>query len=152
MKFAFPFIVCVVILLGCETSSSQTPLTAGTTIKKADEIARTTPAFAEVVLKETEMASELEALLIDYTDDFPKVKELRFGISLAQKNKTVLLAVKPADAPKLTLALGKLIVRKVEVEIDLWKLQQNYADGHPDVKRAKKKVEIFEKAIKEILG
>jgi len=151
MKFVFLFIVYVVVVLGCETASSQTPLTAGGT-KKTDEIARTTPAFAEIVLKETEMQSELEALLLDYTDDFPKVKELRFGIGLAQKNKLVLLAVKPADAPRLTLALGKLIVRKVEIEIDLWKLQQNYADGHPDVKRAKKKVEIFEKAIKEILG
>jgi hypothetical protein len=44
------------------------------------------------------------------------------------------------------------MVRKVESEIDLWKLQQSYADGHPDVRRAKKRVEIFEKAIKEILG
>ena len=43
-------------------------------------------------------------------------------------------------------------VRKVEAEIELWKVQQDYADNHPDVRRAKKKVEIYEKAIKEILG
>ena len=44
------------------------------------------------------------------------------------------------------------MVRKVEAEVDLWRLQQSYADGHPDVKRAKRRLEIFEKAIKEILG
>jgi hypothetical protein len=43
-------------------------------------------------------------------------------------------------------------MRKVDAEIELWKVSQDYADAHPDVKRARKKVEIFEKAIKEILG
>ena len=62
-----------------------------------------------------------------------------------------LFKVKPEKAESLTLALGKLMVRKVEAEVDLWRLQQSYADGHPDVKRARRKLEIFEKAIKEIL-
>ncbi len=44
------------------------------------------------------------------------------------------------------------MVRKVDAEVELWRLQQALADNHPDVKKAKKKVEIFEAAIKEILG
>ena len=107
------------------------------------------PAYAEVLLKETELRAEVEALLADYTENFPKVKESRFALDLIAKEKARLVM---ADAEKLTLALGKIIVRKVEAEMDLWRLQQTLADGHPDVKRAKRKAEIFEAAIKEILG
>jgi len=113
---------------------------------------RTTPAYAEVILRRTELEAELESLLIGFTEEYPKIKSSRYTIAQLQKQVAALLAVKPAEASKLSLALGKLMVRKVELDTDLWDLQQNLADGHPDVQRAKRKVEIFEKAIKEILG
>jgi len=62
------------------------------------------------------------------------------------------LAAKPADTPKLSQALGKLMLRKVELETQLDTLRARYKDDHPDVKKARKKVETFEAAIKEILG
>ena len=61
-------------------------------------------------------------------------------------------SIKTADRDRASAALGKLMVRKVEAEIGLWKLQEDYADTHPEVKRAKRKVEIYERAIKDILG
>lgn len=111
-----------------------------------------TAAFAEIVLKRAEFEADLEALLVDYTDDFPRVKELRYGLSKIATESDRLQVMKPSERDRATSALGKLMVRKVELEIELWRLQQSYADGHPDVRRAKKRVEIFEKAIKEILG
>lgn len=116
------------------------------------ENVRSSPAFAEILLRRTEFEAEVESLILEYTDEFPKVKELRQGILLLNKESDRLFKVKPEKADSLTLALGKLMVRKVEAEVDLWRLQQSYADGHPDVKRARRKLEIFEKAIKEILG
>ena len=113
---------------------------------------RSSPAYAEVLLRRTEIEAELESLLVEYTEDYPKVKQDRFELDLISKESDRLLAVKPADATKLTEALGKLIVRKVELQGELWQLQQQFGDAHPDVKRAKRKVEIFEKAVKEILG
>lgn len=113
---------------------------------------RSTPAYSEVVLKETELKAEVEALIGEYTDEFPKVKEARFALGLIQKEKARLLTTPSAESGKLTLALGKIMVRKVDAEVELWRLQQSLADGHPDVKRAKRKVEVFEAAIKEILG
>ena len=113
---------------------------------------RSSAAFAEVVLRRAELEAELESLLMEFTEEYPKVKANRYSIGLLQKQLDVLLATKPGDASKLTLALGKLMVKKVEFDTDLWSLQQNLADGHPDVKRAKRKVEIFDKAIKDILG
>ncbi len=113
---------------------------------------KSSPAYAEVLLRKTELLSELESLILDYTEEYPKVVEIRYSLVVLQKESDRMLAVKPADASKLTLALGKLIVRKIELETDLWQLLRSYKDNHPDVKRAKRKVEIYEAAIKEILG
>ncbi|MCU1288360.1 MAG: hypothetical protein JWN60_589, partial [Acidobacteria bacterium] len=61
-------------------------------------------------------------------------------------------SVKSAESAKLTLALGKLLVRKAELETDLWNFRGKYDENHAEVKRAKRKVEIYEASIKEILG
>jgi len=113
---------------------------------------KATAAYAEVALKRADVEAELESLLVEYTDEFPKVKELKYTLTRIDAEGGRLSGIKPADRDRATAALGKLMVRKVEAEIELWKVQQDYADNHPDVRRAKKKVEIYEKAIKEILG
>ena len=113
--------------------------------------AKSSPAYAEVLLQKTELLSELESLLIDYKEDFPKVKELRYETGLLQKELDRILAVNPADASKLTTALGKLMVRRCELGANLWSLQIQFNDEHPDVKRAKRKLEFFDAAINEIL-
>jgi len=142
------------LLLVCAGFSA--PLNAQTQkeIAKSDPFRplRSSPAYSEVLLKETELRAEVESVLGDYTEEHPKVKESRFALGLVQKEKARLLTTNPAESEKLTLSLGKLMVRKVDAEVELWRLQQSLADGHPDVRRAKKKVEIFESAIKEILG
>jgi predicted nuclease with TOPRIM domain len=117
----------------------------------AAQNAKSSPAYAEVLLRKTELLSELESLLVEYTEEFPKVKELRFESGLLQKETDRLLAVNAAEGSKLTAALGKLMVRKCELETDLWSLLKQFNDQHPDVKRAKRKVEIFEAAISDIL-
>lgn len=138
---------CAVILV----SSSQTSAQAAAASRPGTAV-RSSSAFAEVLLKETELRAEVDSLLLEYTEDHPKVREGQFALGLIQKEKERVLAVKEKDAAVLTLALGKIMIRKVDSEIELWRLQQSLAEGHPDVKRARKKVETFEKAIKEILG
>jgi predicted nucleic acid-binding Zn-ribbon protein len=128
-----------------------------TTLSRADksyiplETIRLTSAYAEIVLRRAELESELEALLIGYTEDFPKVKETRFEMEALKKEFSRLSAVKPTEISKLTSAMGKLVVRKSALETDLWSLRQKYDDNHTDVKRAKRRVEIYETAIKSIL-
>jgi len=112
---------------------------------------RSSAAYAEVLLRKTELQADLESLVSQYTEDYPKVKQARYELEMISKDAGLLLAVKPSDATKLTMALGKMIVRKVELQRELWTLQQQLGDAHPDVKRAKRKVEIYENAIKEIL-
>lgn len=108
-------------------------------------------AFAELILKKTEVQADLEGLLLEYTEEYPRVKELRYVLTLLDREAIRLAKVKPAEASKLTQALGRLMTRKVDLETELWRLQASYKDEHPEVKRAKKKVEIFENAIAQIL-
>lgn len=145
--FKIIFILSAVFIFFNDVSAQTNTKTV--TQKPTVNLAKSSPAYAEILLRKTELSAELENLLLDYTEEFPKVKELRFEIGLLQKDLDKVLAV--ADASKLTLALGKLIVRKIELQVDVWNLQKQYSDEHPDVKRAKKKVEIYEQAIKEIL-
>lgn len=114
-------------------------------------VVKSSPAFAELILRKTERESELEEFLIDYTEEFPKVKELKFELILLQNALDKISAVNVSESGKLTLALGKLLVRKIEIAVDLWNLKRQYNDDHPEVKRARRKVEVFEKAIREIL-
>ena len=126
-----------------------------TVVKPAAETpasANSSPAYAELLLKRTELRSELESLLVEYTEEYPRIKEIRHVLTLFDRDIARINKVKPADSSKLTLALGKLMLRRIELEIELWNLRKNYQEEHPDVKRAKRKIEIYESAITEILN
>ena len=113
---------------------------------------RASSAYAELLLHKAELESTLESLLVDYNEEYPKVKQLRVESTLVNAEMMRLIAVKPADAGKLTLALGRLMLRKVELETELNTLRLQYKDDHPDVRKLKRKIDVFESAIREILG
>lgn len=144
-KLFFVIILFVPAFCFAQTTNKNAPVSE----KPNVQAIKSSPAYAEVLLKKTELTAELENLLVEFTEDYPKVKELRFTLTLLQKDVEKLLAV--TDASKLTLALGKLMVRRAELAAEVWNLQRQYADEHPDVKRAKRKVDVFEQAVKEIL-
>jgi uncharacterized protein involved in exopolysaccharide biosynthesis len=122
-----------------------------TSSNQAAQTIKSSPAYAELLLLRTERESKLEEFLLDYTEEFPKVKEIKFELGLLNREMNKILALNTSQSGKLTLALGKLIVRKIELETDLWNVRRQYKDDHPQVKRAKRKVEVYEKAIIEIL-
>ena len=112
---------------------------------------RSSPAYSEILLRKTEIQADIEALLADYTEANPKIIDLRVELSALDKSLEKVFGVKPTETGKLTLALGKLIVRKASLDADLSRLQRSYNKDHPEVKRAKRRVEIFDSAIREVL-
>ncbi|MET0754386.1 MAG: hypothetical protein ABWZ66_13470 [Pyrinomonadaceae bacterium] len=146
MKIAF--VLSLILFSSLFVQAQNKPVVKPAPTTNAQTV-KSSPAYSEVLFQKTELAAELETLLLDFTDDYPKVKDLRFEIGVLQKDLDKLLA--SADASRLTQALGKLMVRKAELAADVFKLQRQYNDDHQDVKRAKRKVEVFEQAIKEIL-
>lgn len=107
-------------------------------------------AYAELILQRAELSAELESLLIEYTDEYPRIRRLRVELGALQKEIDRLFSI--VDQNRLTAALGKLMVRKAQAEVELWALRKDYKDDHPDVVTARKKVEVFESAIREIVG
>jgi len=145
--------MAIVMMTSAAVSSGQTVADKKPdTTKPVPGTTASSAAYAELLLRKTELQSDLESLVVEYTEEFPKVKEIRFVLTLVDRDAARLGKVKMADVSRLTLALGKLLVRKIELETDLWKLQGNYKDEHPEVKRAKRKIEIYEAAIAEILN
>lgn len=112
---------------------------------------RSSPAYAQVLVRKTELKADLEALLADYTEANPKIIDLRQELASLDRSIEKLFGVKPTETGKLTLALGNLIVKKAALETDLARLTRSYNKDHPEVKRAARRVEIFDAAIKEIL-
>ncbi len=139
------------LTLNYKAQSADKTAAVKTFPNRSVQTAKFSPAYAEILLRKTERESELEEFLLDYTEEFPKVKEIRFELNLLRKEIDKILAVNASESGKLTLALGRLIVRKTELETDLWNLRRQYEDDHPEVKRARRKIEVYEKAIKEIL-
>lgn len=144
-------VVFILILFSALFAQAQMKTKIETAKTATAQAVKSSPAYAELLLRKTERAAELEDLLIEYTEDFPKVKELRSELDLINREMNRITAVNAADAGKLTLALGKLMSRKIDLEMEYSNLQSQYKDEHPDVKQAKRKVEVFEAAIKEIL-
>jgi hypothetical protein len=150
-----PFSAAIFLLLftavACFGQTKSKPKTEPTNAPNvnATQAVKSTPAYAEVLLRKTELEATLDDLTIEFTDEYPKVKEARHELGLIRKEFDKISAV--ADTSKLTLALGKLILRKVQLETDVWALLQKYGEEHTDVKRARRKVSAYEKAIKEIL-
>ncbi len=112
---------------------------------------RSSPAYAEILLRKTELLADLDAYSEQYTEQNPRIIDLRFELAALDKALEKVYGVKPSETGKLTLALGKLIVKRAELETTLNRLTRSYNKDHPDVKRAKRRVDIFENSINEIL-
>ncbi len=93
-------------------SSPKRSSTVSAAAQPENQILLSSPAYAELLLRRTELESDLESMLMEYTEDYPKIKETRYELALIQRSGLRLQNVKPSDAGKLTLALGKLMVKK----------------------------------------
>ena len=144
----FAMIACGVVCSAQTNPSKPKP----TVITVDTQPIRSSPAYAELLLRQAELQSTMDGLLVDYTEEYPKVKEIRTELGFLKTEMDRLLAVKPAEAGKLTLALGRLMLRKVELEKQLDVLLAQYKDEHPEVRKTKRQIETYESAIKQILG
>jgi uncharacterized protein involved in exopolysaccharide biosynthesis len=112
---------------------------------------KSSAAYAELLLRKTELASEIEAVAPDYTDTNPRLLDLRNELAAIDRLLQRVFAVAPSETAKLTQALGKLMVRQATLEADLGRLSRSYAAEHPEIKRAKRRLDAFRSAVNEIL-
>ncbi len=112
---------------------------------------RSSAAYAEVLLRKTEVKAELESIAPDYSENSSRIVDLRSELEILERAVARVAAVRIADSAKLTVALGKLLVKKAAIDAELARLSKNYKAEHPEVKRATIRSDIFEAAIREVL-
>lgn len=161
MKVTFGPLLLMILLTAAGSSSGQKPQigeplsrTIPSLEKQENQTGpvRSSATYAEILLRKTELQADLEALLADYTEAHPQIVDIRVELKSLDKSLEKVFGVKPSETGKLTLALGKMILRRAVLETGFQRLQRTYSLDHPEVKRAKRRVEIFDSAIKEILG
>ena len=108
-------------------------------------------AYTELIVHKADIEAELVDLLVEYTEEYPKVKQLKLETGFLQAELYDLQKLDASMLPKLTESFAKLLLRKVQMEVELAELRATHKDDHPDVIRAKQRVEIYEKAIKDLL-
>ncbi|MFV0389174.1 MAG: hypothetical protein ACK5NT_10520 [Pyrinomonadaceae bacterium] len=118
---------------------------------KPTKVLRSTGAFAEVLLRRAELEAEVQEMLESYTEEYAGFRETKYELDRINEELEKMNKVSAEEASKLTAALGKLIVRKCELQADYWAVSQRFSANHPQVKRAKRKFETFEKALQDIL-
>ena len=150
------FLAVIAVFAFSLSANAQTPKPSVTPSEKQGSSSpgpiKSSPAYAEVLLRKTELEADLLSYADDYTDQNPKVIDARFELATLSKDIDRLFAMRPDDVGRLTIAVGKLIVRRAEVETDLNRLLRSYNADHPQVKRARKKAELFRDALNDIFG
>ena len=148
MKYFVTFIFLIVFTIGVSAQTNTKKIDYSTPTSKA---IKSSPAYSALVLQRTVIKAELEEMLVSYTEDFPKVVDSRHEIDLINFELNRLLDTKVTDSCRLSDSLGKLMLKKTEIEMQLWSLKKKYKDDHPEVLRTKRKLDVYEKAIVEIL-
>lgn len=113
---------------------------------------RSSAAFSVVLLRKTEIEADLISFVEDYTDENPRVIDARFELASINKEVDRMFTISPSETQRLTESTGKLILRKAELETEKNRLLRTYKPDHPQVKRLARKIEIFQKALKQIFG
>ena len=124
---------------------AQKPTTSDIAAVKA------TVAYADVLLRKTEVQADLDAFGQDYTETNPKILDLKAELASLEASSNRLLAVKAPQLDRLTDALGKMMVRKAALDAELTRVDRSYSKEHPEVKRAQRRADNFAAAINEIL-
>lgn len=113
---------------------------------------RASAAYSVVMLRKTEIEADLVSFVEDYTEENPRVVDARFELASINKEIDRIFTIPPTETQRLTESTGKLILRKAELETEMNRLLRSYKADHPQVKRIAKKVEIYQKALKQIFG
>ena len=133
------------------TPQTQTNVTAPIKTLGRKPDVKTTPAYAELIAKRTEVAAELEVLLPDYTEESPEIREKRLSLQILDAALKRLESVSLEQYLALTPAVGKILARKLEAEAELKILSEIYTDEHPAVKKSKIRFRVFDAELKKLL-
>lgn len=112
---------------------------------------QTTAAFAEVYTQKVEAEIDLKILLFDFTETSSQVIAKTQERDLLDRQLRWLEALPSGSHRKLTLTLGKMLVRKALAEAGVKNLSKSVAEEHQSMKKAKTRLEMYNSEIQKLL-
>lgn len=150
-KFSFRILLLMLIMLvGVSTASAQKERPK--TDKTDSSVVHASAAFSEILAQKALVEADLKILLTDYKEDYIGVREKQAEFALLNTALRNLEKTPAAEISKLTLALGKLVVKKIEVEAELKTLLEDYTEDFPAVKKARTRLGVYEEEIRKLLA
>ena len=128
------------------TTTTVTVVPPPTVSKVAD-----TAAYAEVYAARVEAEADLKVLNMDLTEESVQVREKKLERDLLAREIRWLEALPSTSHNKMSMALGRLLVRKTQAEVNLKMLSQNYAEDFPAVKKAHTRIGIYNDEVQKLL-
>jgi uncharacterized protein involved in exopolysaccharide biosynthesis len=124
-------------------TAAQPPFQEGSTKSSA--------AYIELVNRKVEVEADYKELLVDYTEENPKVKIKKAELTSLNLEMAKINMMDASMIPKLTMSFGKLLLRKIDLEKNVSELLLKFSEEHPSVIKAKEKVQVLEQEIQKIL-
>jgi uncharacterized protein involved in exopolysaccharide biosynthesis len=138
-----------------QTAQPQTqpqPQTVPQTVPQTPQgSTKSTEAYGALVLRKVEVEAEYKEMLVDYTEEHPRVKIKKAEIDSLNFEMEKIAAMDSSFIPKLTATVGKLVLKKIDLQTEVNKLLLQYSEDHDLVKRAKQKVAVIEEEIQKVL-
>ncbi len=128
------------------TATTVTVSPAAAVSKVAD-----TGAYAEVYAARVEAEADLKVLAMDLTEETVQVREKKLERDLLAREIRWLEALPLVSHDKMTIALGRLLVRKTQAEVSLKMLSENYAEDFPTVKKARTRIGVYNDEVQKLL-
>ncbi len=150
MKVVLFILLNAIVAISISGQIRDSKKTNPPTQQYAQEV-KSSAAFAEIIVRQAELQSDLGELLVAYTEEYPKVRQTRYELEVLNNDLSNISKLKGTEASILTQALGKLLVRRAEISTDFWVNKEQYDEDHPNFKKAKRKLDIYNEAIKKIL-
>lgn len=139
------------ISYGQKKNRKKTPTQQQAQTQPQQFATKATPAYAELVNRKVEVEADYKELLVDYTEENPKVKIKKAELTSINLEMAKIVVMDASMAPKLTASLGKLLLRKIELEREVNELLLKFSEEHPSVIKAKEKVVVLDQEIQKIL-
>ena len=112
---------------------------------------KATEAYQLLVLRKIAVAADLVDLTKRYSTDSQLVQSKRFELELISREIDRLLNVDSVIAAKLSANYGKLIIKKVDQEVELYILERVFTAQHPRVTRTRVTIALLEREIQGML-
>ncbi|HXQ71111.1 MAG TPA: hypothetical protein VN844_11515 [Pyrinomonadaceae bacterium] len=111
----------------------------------------TTPAYTVLVLRKAAVEAELARLSETFTSEHPSVGSKRFELHAITLEMKKMLAIAQPQTGKLSSSVGRLVLSKVALEVELNDLLSNFTSDHPDVRKKRIELAALEREIDKIL-